>query len=335
MQALELHGTGQLRLVRRPVPVPDAGEDLLRISAVGICGSDLHWLGEAGIGDARLSRPLVLGHEFAAVAESGNWKGRPVAVDPAIACGACEFCLRGDPNFCSHLHFAGHDRDDGALREKMAWPTRCLYPMPESLSPADGAMLEPLGVALHSVDLAHLRPGMTMGVVGCGPIGLLLVQLMRLSGASRIVATDPLAHRIDAAREFGATDAVLARSGEEAGEVLSLTKGRGLDVVFEAAGDGSAVETAMITASPGARVILVGIPADDRISFSASASRRKGLTVKLVRRMKHTYERAAVLVERGLVDVRSLVTHRYSLNRFAEAFGVASRREGLKVILEP
>lgn len=335
MRALELQGAGTLKLVSRPVPTPTAGEDLLQVAAVGICGSDLHWLDEAGIGDARLSHPLVLGHEFAAVAKSGVFKGRSVAVDPAVACGNCEFCLRGDPNFCTRLHFAGHDRDDGALREWMTWPQRCLHPLPESLSAADGAMLEPLGVAVHSVDLAHLRAGMTVGVFGAGPIGLLIVQLARLSGASWIVATDLLEHRLDAAREYGAHETILAHGGEEADRVLELTGGRGLDVCFEAAGDSGAVDAAIGAAGPGARVLLVGIPADDRVGFSASVSRRKGLTVKLVRRMKHTYDRATVLVERGLVDVRSLVTHRYPLERFEEAFAVANRRDGIKVVLEP
>ena len=335
MWALELRGVGSLSLVRRPVPAPASGEDLLRITAVGICGSDLHWLDEAGIGDARLTRPLVLGHEFAAVAESGAFKGRRVAVDPAAPCGRCEFCLRGDPNFCSQLHFAGHDRDDGALREWMAWSSECLYPLPESIDAADGAMLEPLGVALHSVDLAHLKTGMSVGVFGAGPIGLLIIQLARLSGASWIVATDLLSHRLDAARACGANEAVLAHGGDEVEQVRKLTGGRGLDVCFEVAGDNDAVDTAIACASSGARVVLVGIPSDDRVSFSASVARRKGLTVKLVRRMKHTYARATDLVARGLVDVRSLVTHRYPLEQFEEAFAVASRRDGIKVILEP
>ncbi len=335
MQALELQRAGTLELVGRPMPTPAAGENLLRVTAVGICGSDLHWLDEAGIGDARLSRPLVLGHEFAAVAESGEFKGRRVAVDPAVACGVCEFCRRGDPNFCLELHFAGHDQDDGALREWMTWPARCLYPLPDSLSAADGAMLEPLGVALHSVDLAHLKTGMTVGVFGSGPIGLLITQLARLSGASWIVATDLLEHRLEAARDYGAHETILADGAEEAERVSELTGGRGLDVCFEAAGDSGAVDAAIGAARPGARVLLVGIPSDDRICFSASLSRRKGLTVKLVRRMKHTYERAAALVESGLVDVRSLVTHRFPLDQFEQAFAVASRREGLKVVLEP
>src|SRR5512146_1370811 len=173
MKVARLHAIGDLRLHEEGMPVPVAGETQIHVRAVGICGSDLHWLEAGGIGDAQLDHPLVLGHEFAGMTEAGE----RVAVDPAIACGECEMCRTGNPNLCAHLRFAGHGAQDGALREMMAWPTRCLYPLPASLSFADGAMLEPLGVALHAMDLAKLKTGATVGVFGCGPIGLLIVQL--------------------------------------------------------------------------------------------------------------------------------------------------------------
>jgi L-iditol 2-dehydrogenase len=328
MKVLRLHASGDLRIHDEPIPTPGAGEVLLHVSAVGVCGSDLHWLNEAGIGDARLLRPLVLGHEFSAQMEDG---GR-VAVDPAIPCGACEYCKRGDPNLCENLIFAGHGAQDGALREMMVWPERCLYPLPEALSDADGAMLEPLGVAMHAVDLAHLRVGMSVGVFGCGPIGLLIIQLAQLAGAHKIIATDILLHRVSAARALGADEAYLVTQADKSQEWTKLD-GQQFDVVFEAAGENPAVEMAVAATRPGGKVILVGIPADDRTSFTASLSRRKGLTIKLVRRMKLTYPRAIQLVESGKVDVRSLVTQTFPLEQAAEAFLVASRREGLKVII--
>jgi L-iditol 2-dehydrogenase len=315
MKSLRLHGHGDLCLHEEPAPTPGAGEALVRVNAVGICGSDLHWFGEAGIGDARLEKPLVLGHEFAGVTESG----RLVAVDPAIPCHVCEFCEQGNPNLCLNLRFAGHGTEDGALREIIAWPSDCLYPLPDSLSDADGVMLEPLGVALHAVDLGKLRLGMTVGVFGCGPIGLLILQLARLAGAAGMYVTEPLPHRLEVARRLGARE---------------WTSGQMVDVAFEVAGENEAVETAIAAVKPGGRVILVGIPASDRTSFSASVARRKGLTIKLARRMKFTYPRAIQLVESGLVDVRSLVTHRFPFEQAAEAFAVAERREGLKVIVE-
>jgi len=306
---------------------------LLRVTAVGVCGSDLHWLAEGTTGDERIHAPFVLGHEFAAVVESGEWQGRRVAVDPQIPCNACEYCLEGNPNLCPDHLFAGQAPQDGALREYMAWPRERLFSLPDSLSDEDGAMLEPLGVALHTVDLGGIRPGMGVGVYGCGPIGLLVVQVARLAGATQVIATDRLQHRLDAAREMGATQTLLSHRGEENAEILAITRGRGLDVTFEVAGENDAVETAVDTCKPGGCVVLCGIPAVNRISFTASTARRKGLTIKMVRRMKHTYPRAIRLVESGQVDVRSLVTHRLPLDQYEQAFRLAEKRTGIKVII--
>ena len=262
--------------------MPGSGEVLVQVRASGVCGSDLHWFADGGIGDAKLVQPLVLGHECAGVTESGI----RVAVDPAISCGKCEWCRRGDPNLCPDVRFAGHAPQDGTLREWIAWPEACLHPIPDRMSDAEGALLEPLGVAIHAVDLAHLRTGMTVAVLGCGPIGLLVVQLARLSGADRIIATDLVPHRLEAARNFGASHTYRAHAGTDLPDVLAAVSGRGVDVAFEVAGAQSAVETAVGAAAPGGKVILVGIPDDDRTTFSASAARRKGLTIKLTRRMR-------------------------------------------------
>jgi L-iditol 2-dehydrogenase len=306
----------------------------VRVTAVGICGSDLHWLTEGGIGDATLEKPLVLGHEFAGVIVNGGGSRERVAVDPAVPCEKCEFCQKGHPNLCLDLVFAGHSPDDGALREFMSWPRRHLYPLPESLSNIDGAMLEPLGIAIHTVDLAHLRSGMSVGVFGCGPIGLLIMQVARAAGVTQVIATDKLDHRLEAACSMGASVAIKSYGGAENPEVWSATNRCGVDVAFEAAGENEAVETAVYACKPGGKVILVGIPDDDKTTFTASQARRKGLTMKLVRRMKHTYPRAIELVQSGLVDVRSLVTHRFPLERYQDAFSVAEEREGIKVIIE-
>jgi L-iditol 2-dehydrogenase len=330
MKALRLHASGDLHLQDEPMPLPGIGESLVRVNAVGICGSDLHWFSEGEIGDAKLERPLVLGHEFAGETEDGQ----RVAIDPAIPCGRCEFCQHGNPNLCSSLIFAGHGRHDGALREWMAWSKKSLFPIPDSLSFADAAMLEPLGVAIHTVDLGKLKAGMTVGVFGSGPIGLLIIQVARAMGATNILATDKLVHRVEAAKAFGASHAFLAGNGQELEQVRAATNERGVDVAFEAAGTQDAVDAAFAAVVPGGKVVLAGIPDDDQTWFSASTARRKGLTIKLVRRMKHTYPRAIDLVSKGLVDVRSLVTHRFPLDQADEAFRVAERREGLKIVIE-
>jgi L-iditol 2-dehydrogenase len=221
------------------------------------------------------------------------------------------------------------------MREKIAWPVKNLFPLPGSMNELDGVMLEPLGIAIHSVDLGHIKPGISVGIFGCGPIGLLVIQLSRLMGATPIIATDRLTHRLDAARSFGATYTYQVEANERDDEILSTINDEGLDVVVEAAGENAAVETAVAVARPGAQVVLAGIPADDRISFSASISRRKGLTFRIVRRMKHTYPRAIRLVENGLVDVRSLVSHSFPMEDYDQAFTTASRREGIKIAIRP
>lgn len=334
-KSLYLHHIGDMRLQTDDPPTPSPGEILLQVASVGICGSDIHWFLEGGIGDAQLPKPLILGHEFSGYILSGALKGERVAVDPSIPCMHCRFCLTGHPNLCESIKFAGHGDQDGALREMMTWPEAQIYPIPDSISMSAGAMLEPLGVALFAIELANIDVGMRVGVFGCGPIGLLIIQTLRLAGATQIIATEKLPHRIEAAKEFGAHHVIPIYEDSEAEKILSLTKGEGLDVCIEAAGENDAVETAIETSRPGARIVLVGIPADDKTSFKASSARRKGLTIKLCRRMKHTYPRSIKLVASGQIDVDNLVTHRFTMDEYQLAFDTAVRRDGLKVIIEP
>lgn len=339
MRVARLHGAGDVRLHTEPRPPVRAGDRLVEVTSVGVCGSDLHWFAEGGIGDAVLARPLVLGHEMAGVIRGGPEDGVRVAIDPALPCGACESCRSGHGNLCPAVVFAGHGSCDGGLRQFLTWPAERLYPLPDSLSADDGALLEPLGVALHALDLAHLRLASTVAVVGCGPIGLLLVQLARRHGATRVLAAEPLPHRLALAAKFGAEPigphhpAPAGTSAEPAG------KGAGpagvADVVFEVSGSDAAVDTALRLAKPGARVVLVGIPDADRTSFSAGLARRKGLTLVLARRMGEVYPRAIDLAARGLVELSPLVSDVFPLAGAAAALATAAARTGFKVVIRP
>lgn len=328
MRTARLWAAGDIRVADEPVPIPQPRHSLVRVTAVGICGSDLHWYGDGGIGDARLDRPLVIGHEIAGVVQGGPLHGRRVAVDPAIPCGTCRTCLSGDRNLCPTVVFAGHGECDGGLRGYLSWPTGLLHELPDDVSDVDGALLEPLGVAVHAADLGHPRTAGSIGVFGCGPIGLLLVRLARLGGATRVVAADPLEHRRAAALRYGA-DEVLDPSTELGVDDL------GVDLAFEVAGTDAALDAALRAVRPGARVVLVGIPDDDRVGFRASLARRKGLTLVLARRMNDVYPRAIELVARGLVDTALLVTAEYPLDRVDMAFSDAASRTGLKVVVRP
>jgi L-iditol 2-dehydrogenase len=331
--AIRQTGRGVLERAHLPVGEPGEGEVLLEVLAVGLCGSDSHWYREGGIGDAVLADGLVLGHEFAALVRSGPDRGRRVAVDPAIPCIACEQCLAGRPNLCLDLRFAGHNVD-GALRRHMAWPERCLVPLPEALDDEQGALLEPLGVSLHAIDLAGPVDGRSVGVVGCGPIGLLLIAALRDLGAARIVATEPLAHRLAVAPALGATECV--GSPDAGNDPFVSASAGGYDVVFDTAGSDAALHRALSAARPGGRVVLVGIPDADRSSFMASLARRKELTMTVCRRMlPGDLARAALVAERGVPGMDLIVTHRYGLDRVEEAFETLVARTGIKVLVVP
>jgi L-iditol 2-dehydrogenase len=334
VRVVRLHGVRDAQLTEEPVPATDPGMSLVRITAVGLCGSDLHWYEQAGIGDSQLDRPLVPGHEFAGIIAHGPRRGERVAVDPAIPCKSCQMCQLGYRNLCPRIRFAGHGDLDGAMQEYLAWPSSLLHPLPDTISDAEGAMLEPLGVALHALDLGRVRLGASVAVVGCGPIGLLLVQAARAAGAGTVIATDPLPHRRRAAGKSGADHAWEAATGSALAERVSATVGLGVDVAFEVAGTDPAVAAAMIAARPGARVVLVGIPDEDSTTFRASLARRKGLTIAMARRMNDTYPRAIDLVRHGTIDVSSLVTDRYPLAAAPDAFAAAVARRGLKTIVE-
>jgi L-iditol 2-dehydrogenase len=334
MKALRLHNKQDLRLHDEDIPKAAKGEVLIKVGAVGLCGSDIHWFFDGGIGTNHITRPKVLGHEFSGIVVEGELEGKKVAIDPGRFCGTCQYCLLGQPHLCNTMEFAG-EGFDGGLQEYIAWPREAVHVIPDSFTLEDGAMLEILGVCIHALELARPMPGDRVGVVGCGPVGLLLVQLARLMGAGQIVATDRLEHRIDAAIELGATEVFLARETKEIAEVMRCTGNEGVDVCYEVAGDQEGYETSIGISKKGAQVVFAGIPNTNRISFQASAARYKALTMKNLTRTRFPYPRAIRLVESGLVDLRGLISHRFPLEEFDSAFKTAVDRKGLKVIIQP
>jgi L-iditol 2-dehydrogenase len=305
------------------------------VRATGICGSDLHSYQDARIGDTPVQGPLILGHEFSAIVEEagpealdGHFEplqpGIRVAVDPAQPCGRCEFCEKGHPNLCRRLHFCGNYPDGGSLCEYMHMPAHSCFPVPDALDDTQAALLEPLGVAIHAIDLARVKVASSVAILGAGPIGLLLLQLAKASGADPVFITDRLPWRLDYARRYGGVSLCADTAREK---IADLTNGRGLDVVIEAAWGGDTVGEAAEMARLGGRVVLVGIPSDDHLALKHSTARRKGLTILLSRRMKHTYPRAMQLAMAGKVDLLGLVSHRFALSQAAEAFRMNSAYE--------
>ncbi len=301
---------------------------MVRVTSVGLCGSDLHWYEDGSIGTSGLERPLVLGHEIVGVIEDGPRTGERVVVDPADPCATCRLCRSGRPELCPTVRFAGHAPDDGGLRELMLWPSHLLLAVPDTVTRRGAAALEALAVALHAIELAGLSGEAArtrVAVVGTGPIGLLVVAGLRALGVEDVVATDRLPHRVERARELGARAGWLADA---------LPPDAEADVAIECAGTDEAVDAAIALAAPGGRVVLAGIPGDDATTFRASMARRKGLTLAMCRRSAPRHLRAAVdLAARGAVDLDAVVSDVVPLRDAPGAFASLAERRGHKIVI--
>ena len=278
MQAAELIAPLTFRLIDMPTEDPGPGEVQIRIEAVGVCGSDLHAYTEGAVGSTPNVYPMVLGHEPAGrivktgTGVTGLAAGDRGALEPALYCYHCEFCLSGHHNVCANIRFLSNPHHPGFFRELVNLPADNFLPIPTGMSFNEAALAEPLAIAVHSLRLASIRPGETVAVIGAGPIGLLTIAALRAAKAGRIWAVEPLAHRRELARGIGA-DAVL-EPAEAVQEILSETGQRGVDCAIDcAAAEHTTNQAIQLTRNAG-RAALTGIHSTPNVSMDGSAMRR-------------------------------------------------------------
>jgi len=337
-----VHKAQDLRLEERSDPRPSAGEALVKIAKVGVCGSDVHYYFDGGIGTRLVKEPIVLGHECAGeVVEVGPGAeglkvGERVVIEPGVPCGKCVFCREGAYNNCDHMYFMATPPDDGAFCEYVAWPAAYCYAMPDGMTYTEGAMIEPLAVAVYSVDLCAMKPGASVVILGSAAIGLLTLQCARCAGAGRIIVTDVLPQRLEVAKQLGADVTINAAEEEVAERVMEETGRLGAEIVFEAAGTPATMKQVAYLARPGGKIVIIGICQEDVIPIDFGASRRREVTYQFVRRYRHVFEKSIELVARGRIDVASLVTHNFTLDDIHGAFEVVKHcRDGvLKATVE-
>lgn len=334
-QALFIHGRNDARVAPFNLREGAADQVLLDVAAVGLCGSDLHYYKDGGIGAAMIRAPFVPGHEFGGflcedLDELSLKRGALVAVDPNNACGQCEWCHGGYFNLCPNVEFIGAPPFDGAMTTKIWVRKSQIVPLPTGFDALQAVMLEPLGVAIHAVDLAKPRLMERVGVLGCGPIGLLIIEVLKVAGAGEILAVDPLEHRRAMAARLG------AKVASSVAEIVAWSSG-GCPLVIEATNSPMGFRDAVAAARIGGRIVLVGIPDGDVYQLSAADARRRGLKIKFARRMGEVYPRAIELVKSGKVDVASMVSHRIGLGETPAAFqALAENAPGyIKVLIYP
>ena len=327
MLVAELSNPRQFRLADAPhIPDPAPGQIQVAVKAVGICGSDLHYFSDGGIGEARCVYPMVLGHEPAGVVRktgagvSGWSTGDRAVLEPALYCYHCEFCMTGHHNVCANLRFLSQPDEPGFFREFVNLPAHNLLPLPAHLSDQEGALAEPLAVVLHSMQFAAPRPGETAVVFGAGPIGLLTIAVLKLSGVSHIWTVEPVAHRRDLARALGADAVINPGAAEPAREILRDTANRGVDIAIDCAGKADSINLCIQAACHAGRVVVTGIPSDDYIRLALHILRRKELAFYSVRRSNHDSETALRLLAAHSKLFAPIFTHTRPLADIQPAF---------------
>jgi L-iditol 2-dehydrogenase len=326
MKAAELVGIRTFRIVDQEIPAPQPGQVQVKVAAVGICGSDMHNYTEGGIGDSPCRYPMVLGHEPSGVVlktgagVTGVTAGDHFALEPAIWCGDCEMCRARRNNLCDNMRFMSSGGVPGFFREAVNLPAHNLIPLPKHVGLREATLVEPLAVALHSLTFASVKPGETVVVFGTGPIGLLTIAALRLTGAGRIWAVEPVAHRREMAKAMGA-DVVLDTS-DPVGAIRHDTGNRGVDIAFDCAAGEDTVNQCVGALAKCGRLVYTAIPAGLRVPVHAPHLRKKEITFFNVYRSNHQTDRARDILAENVGRFAALVTHSRPLAEVQEAFDV-------------
>jgi L-iditol 2-dehydrogenase len=328
LKIAELFEPHQFRLAEGSIGDPGPGEVQARVETVGICGSDLHYFAEGGIGDTLCRYPMVLGHEPTGVilktgpGVTGWAAGDRVALEPAIYCYHCEYCVTGRHNVCANIRFLSMPGDPGFFREFVNLPARNLLPLPANLSFQEGSLFEPLAIILHSMKFTLIHVGDTAAVFGAGPIGLLTVALLKMSGAGRVWVSEPVEHRRELARIMGADAVIDPKAADPVREILTDTGQRGVDVAIDCAARDGAYNQAVNVARNAGRVVLTGIPSETHISLEFHPIRRKELALFVVRRSNHDSEAALHLLRDHSRRFAPMLTHTRPLEDVQDVFNM-------------
>lgn len=343
MRVVAYYGRNDLREEEWPRPNPGRGDVRVRIQSVCICGSDITQYTTGKIGDVPTPVPFVLGHEAAGIIDAcgddvtGLPQGTPVAIEPNMPCGHCEWCQHGKVNLCPHVKFLGSAPVQGALAEFIVVPAHNVIPVRARISFAEISCIEPLAIGIYVIRKLNIGAGDTVAIFGAGGIGQVCLLAARASGAHVIAVTDKIASRLALAKQLGAEHIINIQDKNAPQEIMQLTNKRGVDVAIEAAGTPAALRDAVLSSAIGGRVAIAGIPHEENWELPASAARRRELLIHNIRRSCHTTRAAVDWVERGVVNLAPLVSHRLPWEKAEQAFELAATRaEGtLRISLEP
>ncbi len=320
--------TGIQKMETRDIPIPEmtsSKDVLLRVAMAGVCGSDVHYFRNGRSSGQDIEFPWIMGHECAAVVEKvGDQvtrlsQGDRVAVDPAVSCGNCDQCRGGRPNTCRSLRFLGFPGQmKGCLREFIVMPEENCFQINDRLSFSQGTLVEPLSIGIYAIDFIKEEEPKAIGILGCGPIGLSVMQAALAQDILKIYATEKIRERLAYARSHGAVWVGNPEEMDIQPEIWKQTGG--LDAVFECCGDQDALDQAIDLLKPGGTLLILGIPETERVSFDAHKLRRKEIRIQNVRRQSGCTQRAIDFIDTKKVDIDFMATHTFSLEEVQQAF---------------
>jgi L-iditol 2-dehydrogenase len=344
MKAAVLTGIRKVEMQQVSDPSLPLGTDaFLRVLAVGLCGSDIQYYSTGRIGGDVVNYPFIVGHECVAEVEAVGSQvtriqpGDRVVIDPAVTCGTCDQCILGRLNTCRSLLFLGCPGQlEGCLTEFVIMPESNCYPLERNLKIERSILVEPLSIGIYSIQLLGESHAAAIAILGSGPIGLSVALAASEKGIRRIYMTDKIDERLEAAQKAGAIWVGNPEKSDIIEDVKTLEP-RGLDAVFECCGDQDALDQAVEILKPGGKLMIVGIPETDLVSFDPHKLRRKEIMVQNVRRQRNCIPEAIDLIEKQKVDVDFMVTHTFSLEETQEAFELVEHyRDGvIKAIVQP
>lgn len=320
---------------------PGYGEVTVRLRAIGICGSDLHWFLDGRIGENQAVYPRVPGHEPAGeiVAVGPGVEnlaaGDRVVIEPSLTCGHCEFCLKGQHNNCIHCVFMGGCQTDGLLREYATIPAANATKFPKSFDFGKATLAEPLAVMMHMLELIDIHVGDTVCVTGSGPIGMLAAATAKAAGAGRVFIADKLGYRLKIAQQMGADVTIDTTTDKLVETVLDATHGRGVDKVLECAGSSETVNAAIHMARQGGTVMLIGLLSELYPKIDIHTAMFKELRLQTLKRSNHRAQEALNLMYSGRFPT-ALLTHHLPLEQTPKAFDMMTNyTDGVgKVVVE-
>lgn len=326
----------------RPLVLPEPGEGqvLVKVSACGVCGTDVHiYHGEKG--SAEVVPPVILGHEFSGhivklgSGVTGLEEGQLITVDPNIYCGKCRPCRQGQKQMCHHMRAVGVNMDGGFADYCLVPYAQCV-PVPEGTDPELAALAEPLACCLHGIDRVGIRPGENVLVIGGGTIGQIMLQLARLAGAAKVVLSEPVEIRRELAVRLGA-DAAIDPLREDLPQRLSELLSRdGADVVIECVGNPRTSAQAIDAAAGCGRVMLFGVPNPDAVlQTKMHPIFQKELTIMGSFVNPDTHSRAVALLSSGQLKLKELITHRFPVSQLEEAIKMQTGTQSIKVLVKP